>query len=298
AAAATGTLPALIVQSKTPLAGCVSGAAQRDGSPGTSLTPLRRLLRLLAPDRGDLWVVITYAAGIGVLVLATPIAVQALVNTVAFGTLMQPLVVLAALLLMCLSFAATLRGLQIWVVEILQRRVFMRIVEDLSHRLPHARWTALGSQGPELVNRFFDVFTLQKAIASLLINGLEVVLTAVVGMLVLAFYHPWLLAFDLVLLCAVLFIIFVLGRGATDSAIEESKTKYAVAAALEEMARHPTAFKTAGGAAHASLRSDELSRKYLLARHAHFRVLMRQIGGALGLQAAASAALLALGGYL
>ena len=125
-------------------------------------------------ERHDLAVVLVYAIGVGVLTLATPIAVQALVNTVAFGTLLQPLAVLAFLLLVGLAFAAVLRALQAWVVEVLQRRIFLRFVADLSHRLPRVRLSAFdAAHGPELLNRFFDVFTVQKASSSLLLGGLD-----------------------------------------------------------------------------------------------------------------------------
>ncbi len=264
-----------------------------------TLSPIQRLVLLLEPHHQDLGVVIVYAIGIGVVALATPIAVQALVNTVAFGALLQPVVVLSLLLLGVLVFGATLRGLQVWVIEILQRRLFVRIVVDLAHRLPRASMRAFDQQhGPELVNRFFDVFLLQKAIASLLLSGVEVVLTALVGMVVLAFYHPLLLGLDVLLVIAVAVIVFVLGRDATGTSIKESKAKYSVAAALEEIVRHPTAFKTGGGEAHAISRADELTRGYLNARKKHFSVVMRQIIGSLTLQAVASAALLGIGGYL
>ena len=59
---------------------------------------LGRLRALVHLERDDLWVVVVYAIGIGALSLASPIAVQALVNTVAFGAVLQPLFVLTLLL--------------------------------------------------------------------------------------------------------------------------------------------------------------------------------------------------------
>lgn len=268
------------------------------GSPPVP-APWARLRGLLRQERHDILVTLIYAVGVGVLTLATPVAVQALVNTVAFGTMLQPLAVLTALLLAGLGFAAVLRALQAWVVEILQRRLFLRLVNDLSFRLPRVERAAFDrAHGPELVNRFFDIFTIQKAASALLIGGLETVLAATVGMLVLAFYHPLLLAFDVVLLIVVIAILFGLGRGATSSAVKESKAKYEVASWLEEVARHPVAFKLAGGPALARERADELAATYLLKRKAHFKVVFRQLVGALTLQAFASAGILGIGGWL
>jgi ABC-type bacteriocin/lantibiotic exporter with double-glycine peptidase domain len=267
------------------------------GEPGMS--PIARVRRLLVTERRDVSVVVLYGIAIGLLGLATPVAVQALVNTVAFGTLIQPLVVLAILLFAGLSLAAVFRALQTWVVEVLQRRLFLRVVSDLAVRLPRVDVRAVdGARGAELVNRFFDVFTVQKAAAELLLGGLEVVLTASVGLILLAIYHPVLMVFDIALILSVALILFVLGRGGTKSAITESKTKYAVAEWLEEMARYPVYFKHAGGGSYAQDRTDALARSYLVARGEHFRVLFRQILGALGLQAVASTGLLAVGGAL
>ena len=124
--------------------------------------------------------------------LAAPIAVEALVNTVAFGRYLQPIVGLAILLLIFLGFAAVIRALLTYVVEVIQRRLFIRVVEDLAYRLPRVQQTSFDNlYGPELLNRFFEVVTVQKVVASLLLDGIAIVLQTVIGMLVLAFYHPF-----------------------------------------------------------------------------------------------------------
>lgn len=262
-------------------------------------TPWARLRALVRQERHDVLVIVIYGGGVGLLALTTPIAVQALVNSVAFATLLQPLIVIALLLLAGLAFAGVLRALQVWVVEVLQRRLFVRLVNELSHRLPRVEIAAFDrAHGPELVNRFFDLFTIQKAAATLLVSGLEIVLTTVVGMLVLAFYHPILLAFDVVLVLAVIAILAGLGRGATHTAVLESKAKYKVASWLEEVARHPVAFKLAGGPVLARQRTDELAATYLAYRAKHFGIVFRQIIGSLTLHAVASAGILGLGGWL
>ena len=80
------------------------------------------------------------------------------------------------------------------------------------------------------------------AASGLLLDGISLILNMGVGMTVLAFYHPWLLAFDfaLVMLMA---LVYLLGRGAISTSITESRCKYAMAAWLEDMARCRTAFR-------------------------------------------------------
>lgn len=262
-------------------------------------TPLERLRGLLRPEWSDIWVILVFAVLVGLLTLATPIAVESLVNTVAFGTLLQPVIVLAIILFAFLGLQALMRALQTFVVEIIQRRMFARVSADLAYRLPRTRLEAFDNQyGPELVNRFFDVVTVQKVTAQLFLDGISLVLGTIIGMAVIAFYHPWLLGFDIVLLGLICFTIFVLGRGAVSSSVTESKKKYRMAAWLQDLSRCPTAFKTDGGAEFALERTDQIMDDYLRARQSHFRILFRQIIFALFLQAAASTVLLGLGGWL
>lgn len=261
--------------------------------------PLFELGQLLSRYRADAWTVVLYAICVGLFALATPVAVQALVNTAAFGTVLQPIVVLVLLLLLCLVCASALKLLKTWAVEVLQRRLFIDTVSRLAYRLPRADVDALsGLGGAQLIHRFFDLFTVQKAAASLLLGGVDVVLAASVGMLVLAFYHPFLLAFDLALVCCLTFVLLVLGRGGVRTSVTESSYKYALAGFLTELGSTKYVYRDGGGIAHSQARLDQLARGYLVSRAAHFRVVIRQFSGALVTQAIASAGLLGLGGWL
>lgn len=267
--------------------------------PERSVSPGRRVLQLFAPDRADIRTLVVFSLVVGLLSLATPIAVEALVNTVAFVGLLQPIVVLALVLATCLGFAAVIRALEALVVELIQRRVFVRVATDLAYRLPRVRRDALDRvHGPELVNRFFDVTTVQKVGSKLLLDGITAALSAAIGLLVLAFYHPLLLAFDVILLASLVVIVFVLGRGSVKTAIKESSAKYAVADWLEELLRHPLAFHLAGGQALALDHADTLANTYLEKRQTHYRIVFRQLVSALALQVVTSTLLLGLGGWL
>lgn len=266
---------------------------------GTPATPGVRLRALLRGERQTLWVALVYSIVIGLLSLVVPIAVQSLVNTIAFGSALQPLAVLTLLVAAALGVSTVINALRAGVVEIIQRSLFARTAIDVTHRLLRVRPDAFDRHhGPELVNRFFDVVTVQKSASLLLIDGLSIVMQTVIGMVLLALYHPWLLAFDVLLVAAMLFIVFVLGRGAIGTSIQESKAKYALEAWLEQIATHLVTFKSMGAAAYATARSQALLDEYLAHRARHFRILLRQIIGSFALQAVASSALLGIGGWL
>jgi len=208
-------------------------------------------------------------------------------------------VVLTLFVLVALGFSTAMNGLRASVVEIVQRSIFARVATDVTHRLLRVRADAFDRyHGPELVNRFFDVVTVQKAASLLLIDGLSILMQTLIGMVLLAVYHPWLLAFDVLMIAAMVAIIFVLGRGAIATAIKESKAKYALEGWLEQIAGHLVTFKSAGGAGYAIRRSHNLLEHYLEYRGTHFRILLRQILASFALQALASAALLGIGGWL
>lgn len=262
-------------------------------------SPYSRLISMLKPEAEDLRTIVVFSLYVGVLGLATPIAVELLVNSVAFGGLIQPVVVLAIILFLSLGLGALLKAYQAYVIELLQRRLFVRLVADLSVRLPRVGVNAFGAHyPPEMVNRFFDILTVQKVASKLLLSGIAIVLSASVGLVILAFYHPYLLAFDIVLVSSLLFVILIMGRNGVKTAIDESYKKYDVADWMQELARQPQLFKTGTGLELARERADRLAEAYLDARGRHYSIVFRQLIGSLFLQVIASSLLLGIGGWL
>ncbi|CAN5152986.1 ATP-binding cassette domain-containing protein [soil metagenome] len=262
-------------------------------------TPVQRLWAMLVDDRRDLIVLVTYTLVTGLLALAVPLAAQALVNTIAAGIFLQPLIVLSLLVLTGLFFGSILRMMKFCLVENLQQRIFARIALSLSERIPAIRASALTNEYmPELINRFFDVMTVQKSWSKLLLEGPAALLQIFVGLLLMAFYSPLLLAFDLLIILFIVFAISVLGIGGLRTSICESVMKYKVAEWLEDMGRCQTSLKTNGCSDYLVGRTDNLVLDYLKARRSHFAVLFRQAFGTYFFQALASTGILAIGGWL
>ncbi len=254
---------------------------------------------MLKFDRGDIRVIFVFSLISGLLALATPVAVETLVNTISFGRLLQPVVILSIMLFVFLAFAALLQVVETYVAEIIQRRIFIRTVSDLSYRLPRVAYHAWDDHyGPEFVNRFFGVVIVQKSLAFLLLDGLNLLLQTAIGMAVIAFYHPILLGFDMFLLLMMILIVWLAGRGAVTSSIKESRAKYAVGAWIQELARHRTLFRDPHASILALETADHLASDYLAARRLHFRIYIRQVIFARALQVVGSTVLLGLGGWL
>jgi putative ABC transport system ATP-binding protein len=264
------------------------------------LSPLNRYFRLLRIEKNDVWLLTIFGFVVGVLDLATPLAIEQMVTTIGFASMAaQPLFWLALLLFCVLSLSATIKGLQYFVIEILQRRLFVRIVGDLTERFPRLDRNAMRSiHGPEMANRFFDIMSIQKATATLLIEGLFLVIQTTTGMVLLAVYSPFLLLYDVVLVFCMTLILLALGRNAVKTAIEESIVKYKLAHWLQDVIGAPKAFQVHGAMDLVTDRANRFTVEYLSARRKHFTILIRQTLFALMLYAVALTSILSLGLWL
>ena len=266
-------------------------------------SPARRFLELLRTERHHISSLLVFSVFSGLLYLAAPLAVDAVVSNLAFGgqssPYVQALVILTLALVGCLALQALVSAFQYYLSEIIQRRIFVRAAADLAYRLPRVRAEAVDHvHAPELVNRFLEVVTAQKSTALLLLDGVNVVFGSLSGMLLLAFYHPALLALVTVLSILIVGIVWPLGKHAVETSIEESKLKYELVNWFEQIAAFPLLFRGPGGHALAADRANLISASYLQKRGDHFRVVLRQVVGLLVLSVSASAAVLLLGGWL
>ncbi|WP_373531844.1 peptidase domain-containing ABC transporter [Vampirovibrio sp.] len=265
----------------------------------SNITPFRRLIAFLKPDRKDLLILVLYTLLAGLLTLATPLAAQALVNTIAAGVFLQPLVVLTALLFIGMLFAGFLRVSQFFIVEVLQRRAFARVSLDMAKRVPFIQHHALATDyPPELLNRFFDIIKVQKSMAKLLLEGPAAILQILVGLVLMAIYSPLLLGFDMFVLLFLGFTAFILGRNGVNTSLNESVEKYRIAGWLEELARCHMSFKMDGVPSYIFNKTDDQVIDFIHARRSHFRILFNQAIANHFFQAVASAGILGLGGWL
>jgi len=255
--------------------------------------------RILRGEQREIGVVVIYGIGIGLFSLVVPVAVQSLVNSVAFGTVLQPLVALTVFVFVGMGLSSIMELLQLQVVEYLQRRIYVRVSVDLARRIPLILPDVYRKKfTPQLVNRYLEVFTVQKSIFQILLEGVAVALQTFLGMILLMFYHPYLLVFSLLVISSLVFIYVVLSRGAVRTAIDESDAKYAVVSWLMDIATQPVLFKSTDGTHYALKRSDRVTSHWLNCRESHFKILLREKAAALIIQTFANAGMLAVGGYL
>ncbi len=266
---------------------------------GASATPpFQRLLALLAQDKKDLAILLLYTLFSSLFALSMPLASQALINTIASGFFLQPLVVLTSLVLFGLLFAGGIRVVELWLVEILQQRLFVSIALKLSDYLPKVDLHALlDSYAPELVNRYFDLMTVQKSLAKLLLTVPASVVQILLCMSIMALYSPYFLLFDAFIVFA-LVVLALLGKNAVQESLVESSYKYKLAAWLEDVARCQVGFKLNAAPLFSLEKADVLANRYVQARKKHFNIILRQLSWEFVVSAFALAGVLAIGGWL
>jgi putative ABC transport system ATP-binding protein len=184
-------------------------------------------------------------------------------------------------------------------MEIFRRRFAARLVADIAIRVVHAENPFFSdSRRADLLNRYFEMMNVHKAIPSLAIGGFTVVLQAAVGIVVTAFYHPYFLAFNLLFIFVLWLIWRVWTRGAIQSAVALSHQKYALGYWLETVGGSDGFYKSGQHFGYALQRTEALTATYIEAHRKHFRRTFPQSAALFFLYAVASAAILALGGWL
>ena len=259
----------------------------------------RQFLAILKPEASFYWLAVVYGLGISLLSLATPISVQMLVNTVANTALTAPLIMLSLTLFGLLILFGLLYALRIHLMELFARRFYARMVAEISLIAVYAQDPFFSDRkSSALFNRYFDVVNVQQALPVLFIGGFSVVLQVAVGFVLVSLYHPLFLVFTLVMSGLIWVIWLVWGARAIRTGIDLSHAKHETANWLELVGGSNGFFKSQRRIDYALDRSNAYTAAYLEQHKHHFRQHFAQSLGFLLLYAAASAALLGMGGWL
>lgn len=263
------------------------------------MSPLKRFFKLLNQDKKDIIYLYLYAICNGIINLSLPIGIQAIMGLVLAGRLSTSWGILTLIVVMGVAVAGLFQIMQLYIVEILQRRLFARAAFDFAFRIPKLNIKELGnSYLPELVNRFFDTISIQKSLSKILIDFSTSILQIIFGLILLSLYHPIFIAFGLVLLLLLFLVIYLTYKPALKTSIEESNHKYEMAFWLTELARSLPTFKLNTNSDLNLQRTDKIVNKYINSRKQHFKVLLSQYSGIIGLKTLVTAGLLIVGAIL
>ncbi|MBL7715945.1 MAG: hypothetical protein JNL01_10815 [Bdellovibrionales bacterium] len=213
--------------------------------------------------------------------LVVPLGVQVLLNRILETALTTQILTIVLFIGLGLTAAAFLRILQRILVEKMQRRFHSRVV--LAASQVQARLSS-----PQASHIYYDTFVIQKAISTLLMEGFGVIVQLFFALLLLAFYHPFFLAFDLVIVLSLLAILRLPSEPLMSTAINESSVKHGIADFIRTVKpSDPEITKSA----------DQRALNYVEIRLRHFRLIVAQMIGLSGLHIVSMCVLLGLGSY-
>jgi putative ABC transport system ATP-binding protein len=254
---------------------------------------------IVGPDSAYIRLGLVYGVAISLLSLATPISVQLLINSVTNTALPAPLWTLAGVLFLLLLIVAGLSAARVYIMALFERRFFARVVAEITVRAVHAQNPFFADQKRgDLFNRYFDMVVVQKSVPSLVINAFTIILQSAVGLVVTSFYHPFFLAFNVILLLVLFLIWAVWARPSIGSAVALSHAKHDAARWLESVGGSNGFYKSSRHLNFAMERSERATANYVGRHRSYIRYTFAQTVSFYFLYAFSSAALLALGGNL
>ncbi len=262
-------------------------------------TPYQRFWLLLKPDSKEIYQVYTYAFFKGLIALSLPIGIQSIINFIQGGSVSASWMVLVFIVTLGIAMGGYMQLMQMRITETIQQKIFTRAAFDFTYRIPRIKFEEIYKHyAPELMNRFFDVLTLQKSLSKIIIDFSTAILQIVFGLILLSLYHPFFILFSILLIILVFSIIKFTSKKSLETSLDESKYKYKVVSWLEELARAKDSFKLAGITNLPELKTDERVIGYLESRESHFQVLKKQYILLLIFKIVVALGLLIVGGLL
>jgi ABC-type bacteriocin/lantibiotic exporter with double-glycine peptidase domain len=262
-------------------------------------SPLKRFFKLINLEREDISLLYLYAILAGVINLSLPLGIQAIMGLVVGGQVSSSWFLMIGLVIFGIGFAGGLQIMQLSISERLQQRILAKASFDFAFRVPRMRLESILKQyAPELMNRYFDVMSVQKSISKILVDFSTAFLQIIFGLILLAFYHGYFAFFGILMFFLLIFIFKVSFPNGVRTSLDESTQKYKIGAWLEELARTMGIVKLAGYTDMHMKKTDKLVAAYIRDRKAHFRVLLFQYTNIVAFKTIVTGGLLIIGSLL
>jgi ATP-binding cassette, subfamily B, bacterial len=264
---------------------------------------LYKLFRLLRLDGKEITALYLLSILSGLIQLSLPLGIQAIINfaIVATGRKQLPASMWVLILLVVLGvlFTGMLKINQMKIVEKIQQKIFTRFSFEFSYRIPKLNVKSIDQfHLPELVNRFFDIPTLQKSMAKLLLDIPTAVIQLCFGLILLAFYNSVFIVFGIILLVILYLILYISSPKGFEASLEESNYKYDIGGWIQEIARGIKTFKFFNTYNLHIEKTNHLLEGYLHSRNRHFQILKLQYWSLVVFKILITASMLIVGGIL
>ncbi len=263
------------------------------------MSPYQRFWQLLKPNKKEIYQVYSFALLKGILALSIPLGIQSIINLIQGGSISTSWILLSVLIGLAIGLNGYMQLMQMRIMENIQQTIFTNTAFDFTDRVPKISQKALQQHfAPELMNRFFEILSIQKSLSKIIIDFSSAILQITFGLILLSVYHTFFIVFSILLVLILLLIIRLTSKKALSSSLKESKFKYKIVSWLEELARAKDSFKMAGTTDLPRQKTDERVIGYLNSREEHYQVLRIQYAFLLFFKIAVALGLLFVGGIL
>lgn len=258
-----------------------------------------KLLALLHHERDEINSIYFYAILSGLIQLSVPLGIQSIIGFVMGAQMVTSIYVLIFFVVIGVFLVGMCQINQMKIIEKIQQRIYTRYAFRFSEVIP--QFDILKSDSvylPEHVNKFFDVLNVQKGISKILLDIPLASIQIILGIVLLALYHPIFIFFGFMFLAILILILKYTSNKGIHTSMIESKYKYETVSWLQDMARIIKSFKFSQGSGLNLYKTDKNVMGYLKARTEHFGVLLVQYRTLVAFKVIISFAMLGIGTYL
>jgi ABC-type bacteriocin/lantibiotic exporter with double-glycine peptidase domain len=264
---------------------------------------LNKFFKIIRLEKKEVTAIYFYAILSGVIQLSLPLGIQTIINfsQAAAGIAKLPvsIILLIFIVLVGIFVSGILQVNQMKIVEKIEQSIFTRFSLDFAHKIPKIDSTELNKNHlPELMNRFFEIISLQKGLSKILLDIPLAVIQIIFGLILLSFYNSTFIILGLLLILLLFFIFKYTTKKGLNAAYDESENKYEVASWLEEIARSYKTFKISSRNNYHLKRTDDLVKDYLVSKTKHFEILKFQYWSLIVFKLLISAMMLIIGAVL
>jgi len=246
------------------------------------------LFKWLFKERAIIYKIYFLAILQGLMYLAIPLGIQGIITYIMAGSFSASLILLSIITIIVTAFIGFFQLWQMRINETLYQKIFGDMVSRVNSYLEKNEPT------PKILfslNKFFEIFTLQKGIGKILLDLSFSIICIVFGLLLLAIYSSWFLIFILLLGGAFYFIIRYYGRRGIETNLETSNKKYKLIDYLQKsvIEKEKTNLTEV---------TEINLRNFFIERNKHFSVLESQFLGIIFFKVVFVGILLFFGAYL
>ena len=207
-----------------------------------------KMVDVIKLEKREISAIYFYAIMNGIIQLSLPLGIQTIINfsQAAAGSNSLPvsIILLIAIVLIGIIISGVVQVNQMKIVEKIEQSIFTTFSLDFSFKIPKIDSKEINNAHlPELMNRFFEVGSIQKGLSKILLDIPLAVIQIIFGLVLLFFYNSTFIVLGLLLILLLFFIFKYTTKKGLIASYNESENKYEVASWLEEIARSYKTFK-------------------------------------------------------